>query len=244
MRLYGSRWWFRNVIAPTIATSTSGDGGARRARSPSRSAEPHALQEEHDLEALAVDAREAEQRESEEDLALGARAGQREQALLRAVVVRDPAGPVDAVEEPVHDDAAARRSPRGRSRPAGRAARSRRLRAGPRPRPRRTRSRRWPRHRRRRRPRSGAAGCGCRRIRLATIAISTRIDSRPSRKTSRPLLKAAAPELQVRRRSDRRRRRRPPVRRARRRAVRARLSRSQRCRAVNVMSSGALRDRP
>ncbi len=32
-------------------------------------------------------------------------------------------------------------------------------------------------------------------IRLATIAISTRIDSRPSRKTSRPLLNAAAPEL-------------------------------------------------
>ena len=60
------------------------------------------LQEEHDLEALAVDGGEAEQREAEQEPPSCAR---RPLELAPAPVVgRYPARPVDLVEEPVHDD--------------------------------------------------------------------------------------------------------------------------------------------
>ena len=61
--------------------------------------EPHVLQEQHDLEALAVDRGEAEQHQAGGHTC--ARAG--EQLATPPVVVRDPTGPVHAMEEPVHD---------------------------------------------------------------------------------------------------------------------------------------------
>ena len=66
-----------------------------------------ALQEDHDLEALAVDGGEAEQAEAEQR---GAREravaaiGRAEQPAPALVVVGDPAGPVELVEEPVHHE--------------------------------------------------------------------------------------------------------------------------------------------
>jgi hypothetical protein len=62
------------------------------------------LQEQDDLEPLAVDAGEAEQREAEKEVAPVARPDLHQEAPPTAVVARDPPGPVDAVEEPVHDD--------------------------------------------------------------------------------------------------------------------------------------------
>ena len=64
--------------------------------------DPQVLQEEDDFEAFAIDSGEAEQREAQQRAAAGVGAA-REAAPLR-VVRGDPAGPVDLVEEPVHDD--------------------------------------------------------------------------------------------------------------------------------------------
>jgi hypothetical protein len=61
--------------------------------------QPQVLEEEDDLEPLAVDGGEAEQREAGADRHAAA-ADERAPA---TVMVGDPAGPVDAVEEPVHD---------------------------------------------------------------------------------------------------------------------------------------------
>ena len=63
------------------------------------------------------------------------------------------------------------------------------------------------------RARSASAGSGCAPSGLATIAISTRIDSSPSRKTRSPLLNDAAPPGSGGSRSGRRRRRPAPARR-------------------------------
>ena len=60
------------------------------------------LQEDHDLEALAVDRGEAEQREPEQHRGGPRFAGEEPAAV--AVVLGDPAGPVDPVEEPVHHE--------------------------------------------------------------------------------------------------------------------------------------------
>jgi hypothetical protein len=63
------------------------------------------LQEDHDLEALAVDRGEAEDREAEQHRVAGSLRVAGEQAAAAAIVVTgDPAGPVDLVEEPVHHE--------------------------------------------------------------------------------------------------------------------------------------------
>jgi hypothetical protein len=62
------------------------------------------LQEDHDLEALAVHRREAEQPEAEQQPAGAEPVLGRQQRAAAAVVMGDPTGPVDLVEEPVHHD--------------------------------------------------------------------------------------------------------------------------------------------
>ena len=64
--------------------------------------EPHVLEEQDDLEPLAVDDREPEEREPpRRPRALAPGLG--EEPLAALVVHRDPPGPVDLVKEPVHD---------------------------------------------------------------------------------------------------------------------------------------------
>ncbi len=62
-----------------------------------------ALEEEDDFEAFAVDGGEADEEESAED-GLAGLAGVFGEGAFAAIVVCDPAGPVDLVEEPVHHD--------------------------------------------------------------------------------------------------------------------------------------------
>ena len=63
--------------------------------------EPVALEEEDDLEAFAIERREPEEREAPPDPRTGAVL---EERLLPFAVHRNPAGPVDLVEEPVHHE--------------------------------------------------------------------------------------------------------------------------------------------
>ena len=102
IRRYGSFCWRKNIVTPTAAVA------ARPIATPSNSRraglELERLQEQDNLEALAVDAREAEQNEcdglaSEEAAFRGAR----ERTLALIVSLADPLRPIHPVEEPVHD---------------------------------------------------------------------------------------------------------------------------------------------
>ena len=156
----------------------------RRAREADRDALEHgrgpglqlqALQEQHDLEALAVDAREAERDEPGDD-----RAAALEHLAALAVVAADPLRPVDVVDEPVHDHEQDRDRDEAGDRLQPRAERRRGV---------EQRLHEEPGRRRGARTRSPApAATGLRRpwlapSRLAVTAAKIRIASRPSRNT-------------------------------------------------------------
>ena len=154
---YGSRRCRPNVRHPIAATNTS--PSATPSSTTARAvAQAQVLEEQHDLEALPVDRCEAEQREPEERSPGADRAGAADDRLPATIVVRDPARPVDAMKEPVHDD-----EQHGDREQSGRgleveARRGRRRRS---PRSRQTRSRSLRRRRSRLRAR-GACGMRCR----------------------------------------------------------------------------------
>ena len=64
----------------------------------------HSLEEQDDLEALSVDRGEAQQSQADQGAAHHHLAGGLDSALPPPVVMRNPPGPVDAVEEPVHHE--------------------------------------------------------------------------------------------------------------------------------------------